>query len=83
VEKVELPEVLDHRLLHRTLKGEVELFERLAGGEPGGLDAALAAMTVAGGHLGGEQRLGEPLIGPRLLPGPVGQRRATGLPLAL
>ena len=48
VEEVELAEVLDHRLLHRALEGEVELLERLAGGEAGGLDPALAAVAVAG-----------------------------------
>ena len=75
VEEVELAEVLDHRLLHRALEGEVELLERLAGGEPGGLDPALAAVGVAGGDLGAEQHLGEPLIAPGLLAGPVSQRR--------
>ena len=75
VQEVELPEVLDHRLLDRALEGEVELLQRLAGGEPGGLDPALAAVAVAGGDLGAEQDLGEPLIAPGLLAGPVGERR--------
>src|SRR4051794_5825887 len=53
VQEVELPEVLNDRLLDRALEGEVELLQGLAGGEPGGLDAALAAVAVARGHLGG------------------------------
>ena len=76
VQEVELAEVLDHRLLHGALEGEVELLERLARGEPSGLDAALAAVAVAGADLGAQQDLGEPLIAPGLLPGPVSQRRA-------
>jgi len=39
--------VLDHGLLDRPLEGEVELLERLSGGEAGGLDAAFAAVAVA------------------------------------
>ena len=34
------------------LEGEVELLQRLAGGEPGGLDPSLAAVGVACGDLG-------------------------------
>src|SRR5450755_3313013 len=34
VQEVELPEMLDHRLLHAALEGEVELLQRLSGGEP-------------------------------------------------
>ena len=75
VQEVELPEMLDHCLFDRALEGEVELLERLAGGEPGGLDPALAAVALAGGDLGAQQDLGEPFIAPGLLPGPVGQRR--------
>jgi hypothetical protein len=51
VQEVELPEVLDDGLLHAALEGEVELLKRLACGEPRGLDAALAAVAVPGGHL--------------------------------
>ena len=75
VEEVELAEVLDHRLLDRALEAEVELLERLAGREAGGLDPGLAAVAVAGGDLGAEQDLGEPLVAPRLLPRPLGERR--------
>src|SRR4051794_39205056 len=59
VQEVELAEVLDDRLLHRALEGEVDLLQRLAGRESGGLDAAFAAVAVARRHLGCEQRLGE------------------------
>jgi len=74
VQEVELPEMLDHGLVHRALKGEVELLQRLAGGEPRRLDPPFAAVAVAGADLGPEQRLGEPLIAPLLLAGPVGER---------
>jgi hypothetical protein len=74
VEEVELAEVLDHGLLHRALKCEVELLQGLAGWEAGGLDPGFAAVAVAGGDLGAEQDLGEPLVAPRLLPRPLGQR---------
>ena len=73
VEKVQLAEVLDHRLLHGSLEGEVELLQGLAGGEPCGLDSAFTAVALAGSDLGGQQRLGEPLIAPGLLPSPLGQ----------
>jgi hypothetical protein len=66
VQEVELPEVLDHLLFDRALEGEVELLERLAGGEPCGFDPQLAAGGVPGGDLGGQQRFGEPLVAPFL-----------------
>jgi hypothetical protein len=75
VQEVELPQVLDHLALDRALEGEVELLERLSGGEARGLDARLAAMGLARGDLGGEQRLGEALIAPLLLAGPGGELR--------
>jgi hypothetical protein len=75
VEEVELAEVLDHGLLDRALEAEVELLERLAGREPRGLDPGLAAVAVAGGDLGAEQDLGEPLVAPRLLPRSFRERR--------
>ena len=52
--------------------------KRLAGGEPGGLDPALAAVAVAGGDLGAEQHLGEALIAPLTPRGP--GRRAPAAP---
>jgi hypothetical protein len=58
-QEVELAEVLDQRRLDRALEREVELLERLAGGEAGGLDAALAAVRLARGVLGRQRRLGE------------------------
>jgi hypothetical protein len=75
VQEVELPEVLDHRLLHAALEGEVELLERLAGREAGGFDAALTAVALTRGDLGPEQDLSEPLIAPLLLAGAIGEHR--------
>ena len=52
---------------------EVELLQALAGGEPGGADAALAAVGLPGGDLAlqaGDQEL---LVGPGLGAGPFGQ----------
>ena len=52
---------------------EVELLQRLAGREPGGADAAFAAVGLAGGDLAlqaGDQEL---LMGPGLGAGPLGQ----------
>jgi hypothetical protein len=59
VEKVELAQALDHLSLDRALEGEVELLERLAGGEAGGLDPALTAVALARGDLGREHRVEE------------------------
>jgi hypothetical protein len=73
VEEVELAEVLDHLLFDRALEGEVELLERLAGGEPRSADAALAAVRVPSGGLGCEQRLREALIAPLLAAGALGE----------
>ena len=75
VQEVELAEVLDDLALDRALEGEVELLERLAGGEARGLDAALAAVALARGDLGREQRLGEALIAPLLLARALGELR--------
>src|SRR3954451_15953192 len=75
VQEVELAEMLDDGLLHAALEGEVELLQALAGREPGGLDAALAAVAVARADLGREQRFSEALIAPLLLAGALGERR--------
>ena len=47
----------------------------LGGWEAGGLDAALAAVALPRGGLGGQQRLREALIAPLLLAGSVGELR--------
>jgi hypothetical protein len=75
VQEVELAEVLDDRLLHAALEGEVELLQGLAGGESRRLDPALAAVAVAGGNLRREQRLDETLIAPGLFARAVGEPR--------
>ncbi len=62
-------------LADRALEGEVELLERLAGREAGRLDPALAAVGLARGDLGREQRLGEALVAPLLLARPLGELR--------
>jgi hypothetical protein len=74
-QEVELAEVEDERLLDRALEAEVELLERLAGGEAGGLDPGLAAVRVSRCDLGLKQRLGEALVAPLLGPGALGQLR--------
>src|SRR3954453_14585607 len=74
VQEVELAEMLDDGLLDAALEGEVEFLQRLAAGEAGGLDAALAAVAVARGDLRGEQRFSEALIAPLLLAGALGER---------
>jgi hypothetical protein len=65
--------VRDHVSLQRPLVVEVELLEGLAGREPGGPDAQLTAVGLAGRHLplqaGGE----ELLVGPTVGPGPFGE----------
>ena len=48
VQEVDLAEVLNDLLFNRAPEGEVELLQRLAGGEPGGLDPALPAVGLAG-----------------------------------
>jgi hypothetical protein len=75
VQEVELAEVFDHLALDRALEGEVELLERLSGGQAGGLDARFAAVRLARCDLGGEQRLGEALVAPVLLARSIGQLR--------
>jgi hypothetical protein len=80
VEEVELTEMFDHGLLDGALEGEVELLERLAGREAGGLDARFAAVGLARCDLGGQQGLGEALVAPLLLAGALGElgQRAGG-----
>src|SRR3954470_14128952 len=81
VQEVELAEVLDDLAADRALEGEVELLKRLAGGEARGLDPALAAVALARGDLGAEQRFGEALVAPALLAralGELGERAGGG-----
>jgi hypothetical protein len=73
VKEVELAEVQHRVAADRGLKGEVEVLERLARGEPRGLDPRLAAMTVAAVDLGLQQHLGEALERPLLGAGAVGE----------
>src|SRR3954453_13022063 len=71
-EEVELAEV-EHRVAaDRGLEGEVEVLERLARREPGGLDPGLATVAVAAVDLGLQQHLGEALKRPLLGAGAVG-----------
>jgi hypothetical protein len=57
----------------RSLEGEVEVLERLASREPRGLDAGLAAVTVAAVDLGLQQRGGELFIASLLGAGAIGE----------
>ena len=52
---------------------EVEVLQGFAGGEPGGADAALAAVGIPGGDLALQARGEELLMGPGLGAGPLGQ----------
>jgi len=72
-EEVELGEVQHRLATQRGLKGEIELLDRLARREPGGLDPGLAAVAVAAVDLGLEQRRGELLEAPLLVAGAVGE----------
>ena len=72
VDPGELGEVQDQRLLGAGLGGEVEVLQRLVGGEGGVADALAGAGGVAGEDLGLEQRLEELLVGPALLARPRG-----------
>ena len=51
----------------------VEVLQGLAGGEPGGPDAALPAVGLPGGHLALQAGGQELLVAPGLGPGPLGQ----------
>jgi hypothetical protein len=72
-EEVELAEVQDVGLLDRALEGEVELLQRLARREAGGLDAGLAAVAVAAVDLGLQNGGDELLIAPLLAAGALGE----------
>src|SRR4051794_14489896 len=74
-EEIELAQVQDAVAADRGLEGEVELLQRLAGGEPRGLDPALAAVAVAAVEPGLEQRGGERLERPVFGAGAVGELR--------
>ena len=58
---------------------EVEVFEGLAGREPGGADAQLGAGGVAGGHLSFEHGGEVVLVGPAGVAGLVGQPGAASV----
>ena len=57
----------------RSLVLEVEVLDRLAGREPGGADADLAAVGLAGSHLAFQAGGQELLVAPGLGSGPLGQ----------
>jgi hypothetical protein len=71
VDPRELREVQQQRPLGRRLGGEVEVLERLVGGERGVPDPLARAGGVAREHLGFEQDLEELLVGPALLARPL------------
>jgi hypothetical protein len=54
VQEVELAQVLDDLPFDRALEGEVEVLERLSGGEAGRPDARLAAVALARRDVGRE-----------------------------
>jgi hypothetical protein len=70
VDPSELGEVQQQRLLGRWLGGEVEVFERLVGGEGGVANPLAGAGGVARENLGLEQDLEKLLVGPAFLAGP-------------
>jgi hypothetical protein len=74
-EKVELREMQHLVASQARLEREVELLDRLAGGEPRGLDPPLPAVAVAAVDLGLHQGGGELFIAPVLLAGAVGELR--------
>ena len=63
----------DHVTFEGALVVEVELLEGLAGREPGGADADLAAVVLAGGDLAFEAGGEELLVGPALGAGSFGE----------
>ena len=64
--EVESAEMRDDIAFERTLEGEVEILEGLAGGEPCRADAAFAAVVLAGGDFAFETRGEGLLMGPAL-----------------
>jgi hypothetical protein len=72
VDPGELREVQDQRLLGAGLGGEVEVLQRLVGGERGVADALAGPGGIAGEDLGPQQGLEELLVGPLLGAGPLG-----------
>jgi hypothetical protein len=72
--EIEGAEVGDGVSLEGALVVEVEVLEGLAGGEPGGFDAALAAVVLAGGDFsfeaGGQELFVGPAFGSRPFPEP-------------
>jgi hypothetical protein len=67
-DEIEGAEVGDDVSLQRALEAEVEVLERLSRWEPGGADAALAAVVLAGGNFTlqarGEELFMRPALGP-------------------
>ena len=74
-DEVERPEVRDDVALEAAGVVEVELLQTLAGREPGGPDAALTAVAVAGADLTLQAGDEELLVRPGLGAGSVGQAR--------
>ena len=74
VDPGELGEVQDERAFGAGLGGEVEVLERLGGGEAGGADALAGAGGLAREHLGLAERFQELLVGPALGAGALGRR---------
>jgi hypothetical protein len=68
----ELREVADQRSFGAGLGGEVEVLERLGGGEAGGADALARAGGLAREHLRFAEHFQELLVGPALSPSALG-----------
>ena len=79
-QEVELAEVQHGVPGDRGLEGEVELLQRLAGGEPCGLDAGLAAVALAAVGFGLEHGREELLVAPFLGAGAIGELAQRGRP---
>ena len=72
-DEVQGAQVGDDLAFEGPLVVEVEVLQGFAGGEPGGADAAFAAVGLAGGDLALQARGEELLMGPGLGAGPLGQ----------